>query len=100
MVSEAWTLFLQGKVLEALIATYTDVMGFWFFIIIYAMVIVMIYLKTETTTTPLIVSLVITGIMLYLAPAGATGLSEMQMVSIGLFGLSVAGLAAVIYKGR
>ena len=100
MVSEAWSLFTQGSLIEAILSVYTEPMGFWFFIVMYAAVIMMIFMRTEKTTVPLIISLIINGIFMTFAPAGSVGVAELLTLSQVLFAITAAGIVYKIYKAR
>jgi hypothetical protein len=100
MPTEAYQLIIQGRILESLIAVYTEPMGFWFFILMYSMIVLMVYLKTESAITPLMVSLVVNAVIMALAPAGSQGVSLLLTISQALFALSAAGIVYKVYKGK
>jgi hypothetical protein len=99
-MTDTTLLLAQGQVIEAILNFYTEPMGFWFFILMYAGVIMMIYMKTESATIPLVVSLFASGVMLATAPAGSQGVSEIMTVSLSLFAASAGGILYKIYRGR
>lgn len=99
MAAESWLLLMQGKVVEASIAVYTDPMGYWFFIIMLAMLTLMIYIKTESVMPPLLINIIASGIIISMAPAGARGISELLTIMYVLFGLSTTAIIYKLYKG-
>jgi hypothetical protein len=99
MPTEAYNLIIQGRLVESILAVYTEPMGFWFFLLMYSMIVLMVYLKTESVITPLLVSLMLNGIIMALAPAGTQGVSLLLSISQVLFAISAAGVIYKMYKG-
>ena len=100
MPTEAYQLIITGRLVEAILAVYTEPMGFWFFILMYSMIVLMVYLKTESVITPLLISLLLNGVIMALAPAGSQGVSILLSISQVLFAISATGLIYKIYKGN
>ena len=100
VASEAWILLNSGDVIGAVISALITPMGFWMFILLLAGVNTMVYLKTDSVTSPLIINLMASSMMLWFAPVGASGVTEMMIISRALFVISVAGIIWKIWKGR
>lgn len=100
MPTEAYNLIIQGRLIESILAVYTEPMGFWFFLLMYSMIVLMVYLKTESVITPLLVSLLLNGVIMALAPAGTQGVSLLLSISQVLFAISAAGIVYKMYKGN
>ena len=91
---------MQGQIIEAALSVYTEPMGYWFFVLMLALINIVIFVKTENTTAPLIITLFASGIMMFYAPGGAGGISEMLLVSQALFVLAAAGIIWKVWKGK
>ena len=100
MVSEAFILIQQGRIIEAALSVYTELMGWWWLVLIFATFEMMIFMKTESTTPPLVVALVFSGLIMGLAPAGATGITELVNVMSVIFGITLVGIVYKIYKSQ
>lgn len=100
MPSDAWLLLTQGDVLNAALQVFITPMGYWFFILMFATIEIVLYIKTEGTTMPIIIALFTSAVMMFIAPEGSTAIPEMLTIARSLFVIAVAGLVYKIWKGR
>lgn len=100
MPSEAWLLLTRGDVVSAILSALAEPMGYWSFVLIFAGIEVMLFIKTDSVTTPLIVSMFASALMMFYAPAGATAIPQILFVATGLFVVSTAGIIWKIWKGK
>lgn len=80
---------LSGKVLKALFDVYVNVMGEWFWAILFLMVSILVYGKTRNFTVTMIFTLISASMIFALVPSAA------HTIIVILLAL---GLAAVFYR--
>jgi len=90
-----WSLLMSGQIFQAILSSYTNVIGLWFYAIVLFTGMIMIYLKTESLSAVITVGTIITmttigsGIFAsYLPP-------EIQNFTIFVI---VVGITIVLYK--
>lgn len=96
--SMPWNVLTNGNIFGAVIMSYTNVMGLWFYMFIIFLGMMMVYFKTNNFTTA-----VLTGILEFSGIYGAihtgviTGilLPELEFYIMGIVAL---GMSAIIYK--
>lgn len=89
-----WNLLTAGKFFDAVIASYTSILGAWFYFLILFLSMVMIYIKTTNFGTTVLTGMIILAGFL---PFAAT-LSGVTFVLPLIYGLIVLGIAIILYK--
>jgi len=86
----AWTLLIQGKILEALISVYTTPLGEIFYFLLIFLFMTMVYLKTQSIGYMALVMLLMSGMAVPYVKVGTHRFI--------LFFLIALGLAMIFYK--
>lgn len=60
----------SGDYFGYIISPYTDVLGQWFYAIVFWIFIIMVYMKTQSVELPLIVAFIGAAAFMYLMPVG------------------------------
>lgn len=84
-----WDLLTSGEILEAIISTYTNVMGEMFYALIIMFGLTLVYIKTKNIGVVGVIALLVGGSVVTLLPAITQRLFYL---------LLVFGIAATIYK--
>jgi hypothetical protein len=67
-MSELFNMLMRGEFVEAIISSYTNVMGIWFWLALYGLGFFMIYYKTKDFAGTTLFGMVIVPILLPLLP--------------------------------
>jgi len=93
-----WTMLTQGNIIGAVLSSYTNVLGVWFYFLVLLLGMVMIYMKTQNFGTTMITAM--------LALAGSYSAITLGAIS-GILpagseyyvGIAIAlGMAVIFYK--
>jgi len=84
-----WNLLISGKIFEAVLATYTSTLGFWFYTIILFMGMLMIYLKTNNFGTTIGTGVLLFGVAIPFMPDEVANIA---------FVMTALGFTFILYK--
>jgi len=93
-----WNQLISGQILEAVIASYTTVLGAWFYILIMFLGMTMIYLKTMNFGTTVLTGIIIAGGFLPFV-ATLTGFTAALPLIYIMIVLSIFGVLYRLFKG-
>lgn len=91
MVVDPWTLMQSGDIVGAIISTFTNVMGGWFYAAILFSIVAMIYVKTQDIS--------ITALIMLICGVGMSALlADVSVVYTTIGVLTVVIVGAILYK--
>lgn len=88
-MADPWILLLNGQFVDAILAIFTNSMGFWFFALVLFAFEILVYLKTESPTMVAVTGIIISIAMTALMPTEAMSFAY---VAIALL------IAAILWK--
>jgi len=92
-ITEAFNETLQGNFIPAVFIPFDATIGHWVFVILYAMVILPIYIKTQNVVMPVILTMAFGGAGLVVLPP------EAQVITKILLAVGVMGILYLVFKG-
>jgi predicted branched-subunit amino acid permease len=66
-----WSMFTSGNIYGAVISSYTNVLGLWFYLLVLMLGMIMIYIKTKNFGTTTLVGILISSAVIPLLPTQA-----------------------------
>jgi len=84
-----WDLLISGQIIEGIIQSYTDTMGYWLYVFLVGLGLFLIYEKTQNIGTTGIVALLIAGVVMAVMPPQVQILANL---------LVIFALAAILWK--
>lgn len=91
---DAWTELLGGDLIPAIVHTFTETVGQFFFIFFMAIIFVPMYIKSQDVYLPLTVWLLLAVVFRILLPI------EFATIQYVFIAISIAGLLVRAYHGR
>jgi hypothetical protein len=91
MVMDPWTVMASGDIVGAILASFTNIMGGWFYGAILFSIVAMVYIKTQDISITAFV-------MLVAGFAMSTLFADISIVYTTMAVLTVVIVAAVLYK--
>jgi len=88
-INQAFSLFLNGKVFDAVLLSYTNILGMWFYALVMFLGMGMIYIKTQNFGT-----VIITGIILSSAAIPFMPTQTLYIISI----IIALGISLILYR--
>ncbi len=88
-MADPWILLLNGQFVDAILAIFTNTMGFWFYALVLFAFEILVWLKTESPTMVAITGIIISSAMSILLPTEAVSFAY---IAVGLL------IAAILWK--
>jgi len=93
-----WNQLIAGQIFEAVIASYTSVLGAWFYFLVIFLGMIMIYLKTMNFGTTVLTGIIIAGGFLPFV-ATLTGYTAALPLIYAMIVLAITGILYKVFKG-